>query len=359
MVLSGPCGEKFRLRLFPEAPRFPALFRKPAAMSSSPASVCPICLSSDAHQVSALDRHGKALATIVCRACGHVHNDPIPTDAELEDFYSNHYRVAYKGAARPRPRQIARNFKRMEAFFKAWWPLMRSRRRVLDAGSGSGEFLYFAANLGLEALGVEPNRDYSAYTRDDLGLNVITARIDDQDFAPGSFDLIRLNHVLEHLNDPVAALSRLNGWLADDGILYVEVPNIIDYARTKSRGNMFHYGHISNFSPWTLRACAGRAGLIELAEVKSELGETTGTFFRKGPAWSAKDAVYRANAERVQAAIKAHYSGTRSPIDRAVRLAQKLTMRLSEARIGGKLGEPAKIGAHYLDRFRAGGQGRG
>lgn len=325
-------------------------------MSSSPTSPCPICLSSDASQVSALDRHGKALATFTCRACGHVRNDPIPTDAELEAFYSTEYRVAYKGAAKPRPRQIARNFMRVEAFFRAWWPLMRGQARVLDAGSGSGEFLFFAHGLGLQATGVEPNRDYSAYTREDLGLNVITGRIDDQQFSPGSFDLIRLNHVLEHLNDPVAALARLGGWLAEGGLLYVEVPNIIDYARSKSRGNMFHYGHISNFSPWTLRACAGRAGLVELAEVKSELGDTTGTFFRKGPAWAASDAVYRANAERVQAAIRSHYAGGRNPLDRAARLAQKLVRRVSEARMGGKLGEPAKIGAYYLDRFRASGQ---
>jgi len=66
----------------------------------------------DLVEVSAADRHGKPLRTILNRRTGLVRNDPVPSDAELEQFYSRDYRVAYKGAAKPRKRQAFRNFRR-------------------------------------------------------------------------------------------------------------------------------------------------------------------------------------------------------------------------------------------------------
>ena len=39
------------------------------------------------------------------------------------------------------------------------------------------------------------------------------------------YDAIFLIHTLEHLDDPVAVLSRVNGWLTDRGRLFVVVPN--------------------------------------------------------------------------------------------------------------------------------------
>ena len=95
---------------------------------------------------------------------------------------------------------------------------------------------------------------------------VRTASIEDLHADASTYDFIRLNHVLEHLRDPVEALERIAARLSPDGLLYVEVPDICAYAASKSKGGIFHYGHISNFSAWTLRAAAGRAGLVELAE---------------------------------------------------------------------------------------------
>jgi len=42
---------------------------------------------------------------------------------------------------------------------------------------------------------------------------------------PASYDAIFLIHTLEHLDDPVAVLQRVNGWLTDRGRLFVVVPN--------------------------------------------------------------------------------------------------------------------------------------
>ena len=141
-------------------------------------SSCPVCSARDAREVSGKDRHGAPLTTVLCSACGHVYNDPVPSAAELADFYGSRYRVAYKGAAKPRGRQIARNFARIEQYWREHANVLRARARMLDVGAGSGEFLFFAQSLGYAARGIEPNAGYAAYCRDDLGLNVETADIE-------------------------------------------------------------------------------------------------------------------------------------------------------------------------------------
>jgi 2-polyprenyl-3-methyl-5-hydroxy-6-metoxy-1,4-benzoquinol methylase len=42
---------------------------------------------------------------------------------------------------------------------------------------------------------------------------------------PDRYDAIFLIHTLEHLDDPVSVLRRVNGWLTDRGRLFVVVPN--------------------------------------------------------------------------------------------------------------------------------------
>ncbi|MFN3891001.1 MAG: methyltransferase domain-containing protein [Beijerinckiaceae bacterium] len=315
-------------------------------------SPCPVCHAHDASVISEHDRHGKPLTTRLCEACGHVFNDPVPSAEELAAFYARDYRVSYKGAARPRGRQIARNFQRVARFWSNWGHVIRNHARVLDIGAGSGEFLFFAQSLGHDARGVEPNVGYAAWCRDELGLAVRTASIEDLETSAETYDFIRLNHVLEHLRDPVEALERAAERLSPDGVLYVEVPDILGYAANKSHGRIFHYGHISNFSPWTLRAAAGRAGLVELAETAGEMQNGASAFFRKGDRWTVERTINAANAERVRASLAAHEARAISPLNKAARMARKLSNAINDARIAAGIGAPRMIGAYYVARLK-------
>jgi SAM-dependent methyltransferase len=224
---------------------------------------------------------------------------------------------------------------------------------VLDVGAGSGEFLFVAHNLGYEAAGVEPNVDYATFCRDELGLPVRTASIEDLHGDASTYDFIRLNHVLEHLRDPSQALERIAERLSPDGILYVEVPNICAYAASKSKGGIFHYGHISNFSAWTLRAAAGQAGLVEVEETTADMKGGTSVFFRKGQRWSREEAINRENAHIVRAALDAHASAPFSPGAKVARLWSKGASAFASMRIASSMGDPRSIGRHYLGRLPA------
>ena len=145
------------------------------------------------HQVvSEKDRHGDPLRTVICMETGLVRNDPIPGDEELAKFYSEDYRTSYKGAAKPRKRQIIRNFRRVADHIRTFRDVLTPAQKVLDVGAGSGEFAYLMTELGKDVTGIEPNACYAAYCREDLGLDVRTAHLAPGLFDTGKFDLIRL-----------------------------------------------------------------------------------------------------------------------------------------------------------------------
>ena len=293
--------------------------------------------------VSERDRHGRPLRTVLCTETGLVRNDPIPGDEDLASFYSDEYRVMYKGTMSPRRRQILRNFRRVAKHVHRFRDVLDRATTVLDAGAGSGEFVFLMQALGKEAVGIEPNRCYSAYCREELGLDVRTSHLGPGLFEAGSFDFIRISHVLEHLNDPVKYLAMIRDWLAPGAVVYVEVPNIEEACRVQTRGNMFHYGHIWNFNPWTLRAVAGLAGLEELDATRGRSAGTTSAVFRSGPVRAAADLVNMENAARVRDLIARHYAGGFRE-GKASKPLVNLTARIEEVASSLFAGTPKEIG---------------
>ncbi|MGH8516884.1 MAG: class I SAM-dependent methyltransferase, partial [Panacagrimonas sp.] len=78
--------------------------------------------------------------------------------------------------------------------------------RLLEIGCGHGERLQRLASCGWSASGV----DFDALAVDTCrqhGLDVRLGRLEDQRFDPESFDAIVLNHVIEHVADPVRLLE--------------------------------------------------------------------------------------------------------------------------------------------------------
>ncbi|MCY4550396.1 MAG: class I SAM-dependent methyltransferase [Defluviicoccus sp.] len=321
-------------------------------MGDNGATMWPLDSAGGYEVVSETDRRGGPLRTVICMDTGLVRNDPVPDDAELARFYAEDYRIRYKGARRPRRRQVLRNFRRAAAYLRKYRDVLDPAARMLDVGAGSGEFAFLMTRLGKTVTGIEPNVDYAAHCRDALGLDVRTAHLARELFPPGRFDLIRMNHVLEHLNDPVRYLGEVAGWLAPDGLLYVEVPNIEAECRARSRGRIFHYAHIFNFNPWTLRACAGLAGLAEAPQTARRSAGTTGVFFRRDAAAAGSAEIENPeNARIVRRLIRAHYEGAFGE-GKAARPIRKLGARIEESLTGLVLGAPSAIGESVARRLR-------
>lgn len=226
------------------------------------ASPCQLCGGTERQVLATRGRGLEPLTTVVCRGCGLVSHHPLPDPAEVAAFYATRYRVAYKGGWEPKRKHTLRALRGAIARAHRLAPLLRPDARVLDVGASSGEFTYVMQRAGFAARGIEPNLGYADFARRTYGVAVETGGLDDAQIAPASLDLVTLNHVLEHLADPWAALRRLGSWLAPDGLLFIEVPNLAGVR--KQATDTFHTAHIWNFTPETLALLAWQQGFVAM-----------------------------------------------------------------------------------------------
>ncbi|WP_026952546.1 class I SAM-dependent methyltransferase [Algoriphagus mannitolivorans] len=133
--------------------------------------------------------------------------------------------------------------------------LFPQANRLLDFGSGKGQFLAVANAMGWKGLGIETEAERAKFAREKYGVEVLTSLYSQGKIENGNFDLITLNHVLEHLPAPIELLKQLtNDNLAKGGILYLEVPRA-DSWQAKIAGNQWmHWDIPKHLSHWTAQS---------------------------------------------------------------------------------------------------------
>jgi SAM-dependent methyltransferase len=96
--------------------------------------------------------------------------------------------------------------------------------RLLDVGCGHGLLLDEARARGYDVVGLELSRSAARHAREALGLDVQETPVESFVDLEG-FDVVVLADVLEHLDDPVAAVDRCAGLLRPGGVLCVVTPD--------------------------------------------------------------------------------------------------------------------------------------
>ncbi len=97
--------------------------------------------------------------------------------------------------------------------------------KLLDIGCSNGAFIDAANHYGWEASGIEPRVSSAEYAQS-RGLTVHTELLQNLSFDEGSFDVITMWQVIEHLLDPVDILKECRRVLSKGGILALSTPNI-------------------------------------------------------------------------------------------------------------------------------------
>ncbi len=195
-------------------------------------------------------------------------------------YVINQFRPAAKDAPL-RQRLVARQLERIDRLklrrVLAACPL-DSQARVLDVGCNLGSFLAALRDrIGCSVAGLEPAPTPAKYAREHFHLDVREACLDEaaDSFAPASFDLITLWHVVEHLRAPRRDLHIVRSLLKPSGTLIVEVPNFDDPLCRLFGSSWSHIDvprHLLHFTPRTLRNFLEDAGFT-IATL-----ERTGTF---------------------------------------------------------------------------------
>ncbi|MFB3917620.1 MAG: class I SAM-dependent methyltransferase [Terriglobales bacterium] len=187
----------------------------------------------------------KGFDLIACEVCRFKHIVPIPSESELEAEYRHEY---YR---REKPLYLERTREDLE-----WWELVYgerydtfeamlppSRRRILDIGSGPGFFLAHGKRRGWQTVGIEPSSQATAHSRA-LELEVHEEFLS-QDTAArlGSFDVVHMSEVLEHIPDPQRFLQLVASMLGPGGVICVAVPNDYNPLQAALR-------EACGYSPW-------------------------------------------------------------------------------------------------------------
>lgn len=152
----------------------------------------------------------------------------------------------------------------------------KSTGRTLELGSYQGHFSGLLYPHVESLTCVEASGEAIAVAKETLKDNDITYHhsVFDDVTLTGQFDTIIMSHVLEHLEDPVRTLKRVNNeWLKEGGRFFLVCPNanapsrqiavkmgLIEHNSAVTAGEKEH-GHFKTYSLDTLEADARKAGL--------------------------------------------------------------------------------------------------
>ncbi|HEX4418958.1 MAG TPA: class I SAM-dependent methyltransferase [Kofleriaceae bacterium] len=191
-----------------------------------------------------------------CAGCALVQLEEIPAD--LGAYYGD-YRVHGRESA------LYRLLRRMTIGHSYHQPPGRGRA-MLDYGAGSGWYLKAMADAGWRATGYELDPAHAARLSERVGLPVLSG--DALDAYPAAFDLITLNFVFEHLEQPRRVLDRLTRCLKPGGELYLSVPNIEGREARLFKEHWFHLDpprHVTFFTKPQLSGLLRDAGYDDIA----------------------------------------------------------------------------------------------
>lgn len=233
----------------------------------------------------------------LCRACRSAYLDPRPKPEFIHLAYTRYFTHAESNDNGGDSRHASvRNFRRalgngyrnwrygthMEPSLKLGIPvayvLSRYRRvidadmrliprawaggRLLDVGAGNGDYLLKARSAGWDVVGVEPDAEACAIARS-AGLDVHNGGIDSLAVNQHQFDVVTINHVIEHVHDPRALLQQAFALLRPSGVLCIETPNVASRSSMRFGGSWYSLDpprHLVVFNWDSLKMLIGEVG---------------------------------------------------------------------------------------------------
>ncbi len=157
-----------------------------------------------------------------------VHGDllqtsPRPIDEKLGDYYKSEAYISHTDQKKSLVDKVYHFIKEIALRQKTALVTTQNngKGKLLDIGSGTGDFLVTAKSKGWKVFGVEPNED----ARIRAGQKGIYVENKLEDVLESEFDVITLWHVLEHVPDTNLYIEEISKRLKSTGTLIIAVPN--------------------------------------------------------------------------------------------------------------------------------------
>jgi len=213
-----------------------------------------------------------------CKNCRIIFLNPQPTDKELEKYYpkEKYYSLgkieknSFKTKLKLKLYKIYfnknKNFLKKILYsplkYKVRGAVIQKGKKLLDIGCGSGQFLYEMKQFGMDIYGVEPS-DFDEKIAKEKKLNILKSDLIKANYPSNFFDIITINHVLEHTNDPLKTIKEIYRILKKRGTLIIGVPNSNALAYSLFKKNWYQLDvprHLFNFSDKNLKELLQKEG---------------------------------------------------------------------------------------------------
>jgi 2-polyprenyl-3-methyl-5-hydroxy-6-metoxy-1,4-benzoquinol methylase len=234
---------------------------------------CPLCESSERESLYEVFDHeykttDDKFPLNKCKACDLIYLSPRPNLKSLDIIYPENYSNFHTGDQEESyVRKISNKLqsRSLKKFIEKY--VAKNKFTVLDVGCGDGFILDRIKDVfpDSKTFGVEPNLIAARYAS--RRHNVFEGLIEKYKSSK-KFDLIVSSHVVEHLEDPVGFIKKLNTFLKEDGVMIIDTPNIDCFQSklfTKNWGGIHAPRHWTLFSIKTMAELAKKAGVKVLA----------------------------------------------------------------------------------------------
>jgi len=151
---------------------------------------------------------------------------------------------------------------------------------ILDIGAGTGVFIAKMrelASFDFNAVMVEPDPLVGQHLQS-LGLGTVINKPFNVSGFVGKYDIITLNKIVEHLEDPVSILSGISDILRNDSsLVYIEVPDKISLIKCNDEDNMLGSMHHNLYCPSSLDKLVSNIGLkvVNIGQIHEPSGKYT------------------------------------------------------------------------------------
>ena len=257
------------------------------SLGTGPAPTCMLCGEvGQPHLQGLKDRLFGVQGTwclSVCPACGLVWMNPQPLPGEIWKAYQRYYTHADEDPADRKPARAP--FLRRKARRLYRWLLRRlgvieardqvlgmylsgvRKGRLLEIGCGSGARLADLAAKGWQVVGQDVDAQSAHHAQSRHGVTVRVGGLHSLAFEEEAFDCILMNHVIEHLHDPVGVLKECLRILRPGGRLVAVTPNVRSLGAKSFGVNWLSLDsprHLHLFDPFTLAKVAAMAGFTSI-----------------------------------------------------------------------------------------------
>ncbi len=173
------------------------------------------------HELNKFEKNIFGKKKLIWNNLGFWQVDPMPTEKELEKFYSEIYWLNnkyYKNILLI-PRDLSHYL-----FIKKKIQNIHEKLNFMNFGAGHGGISYLMALKNLNIINIEPslipNFEYENFHS---FKNLEEFLIEIENF--NKIDIIYSSHTVEHLRDPINFFKKISKILNNNGFIFLEVPN--------------------------------------------------------------------------------------------------------------------------------------